>query len=173
MNGFKEGELVFQFHGARKVEKLDEEGTPKPSGMKLVDFVVEEDNRTLLIEIKDPSASMVPDQQRERYARKFSGNELISDQLVPKARSSYTYLHLMKRDSKPFLYVVVFGLERFPNEKALLMGFKDRLLQRIRHECKEPWKRQYIKDCLVVTLDSWNEFFKNYPLIREEGYGAT
>jgi hypothetical protein len=32
----------------------------------------------------------------------------------------------MKRDSKPFLYVVVFGLERFPNEKALLMGFKDR-----------------------------------------------
>ena len=167
MYRFKEGELVFQFHGAEKVEKLDEEGIPKPSGMKLVDFVVEEDTRTLLIEVKDPSARTVPGHQREKYAKKFNGNELISDQLVPKARGSYTYLHLMKRDSKPFLYVVVFGLERFPNEKALLMGFKDRLLQRIRNEGKEPWKRQYIKGCIVVTCDNWNNLFKNYPLLRE------
>ncbi len=169
MQRFKEGELVFQFNGAGKVEKLDEEGIPKPTGMRLVDFVVEEDNRTLLIEIKDPSASMVPGKQREEYAKKISGNELISDQLVPKARSSYTYLHLMKRDSKPFLYIVVFGLERLPDETALLMGFKDRLLQRIRCEGKEPWRRQYIKDCIVVTLDGWNKLFKNYPLLRE-GY---
>ena len=168
MELFKEGELVFQFPGAEKVEKLDEEGIPKPSGMKLVDFVVEEDTMTLLIEVKDPSSSRAPGQQRERYAREFSRNELICDQLVPKARGSYTYLHLMKRDLKPFLFVVVFGLERFPNEKALLMGFKDRLLQRIRNEGKEPWKRQYIKDCLVLTLDSWNTRFKNYPLLRED-----
>jgi hypothetical protein len=164
---FKEGELVFRFNGAGKVEKLDEEGIPKPSGMKLVDFVVEEETRTLLIEVKDPSESKAPDKQREEYARKLGGNELISDQLVPKARSSYTYLHLMKRDSKPFLYVVVFGLERFPDEKALLVGFKDRLLKRIRCEGKEPWKRQYIKDCIVVTLNGWNKCFKNYPLSRE------
>lgn len=167
MDRFKEGEFVFRFPGAGKVEKLDEEGTSKPAGMKLVDFVVEEEARTLLIEVKDPSASNVPDKEIEKYTRQLGGKELICDHLVPKARDSYTYLHLMKRDSKPFLYIVVLGLERFPDEKALLVGFKDRLLQRIRKEAKEPWTRQYVKDCIVVTLTGWNKLFKNYPLSRE------
>lgn len=167
MNRYKEGELLFDFNSAGKVEKLDEKGVPMPSDMKLVDFVVEEDARMLLIEIKDPSHSKTPAKGREEYIKKLGGNQLISEELVPKIRGAYTYLHLMKRDSKPFLYVVVFGLDRYPNEKALLIGFKERLLKRILHEGKEPWKRQYIKDCIVVTIDGWNEHFKNYPAVRE------
>jgi hypothetical protein len=167
MNRFKEGELVFCFNGAGKVEKLDEKGVPIPTDMKLVDFVVEEGARTLLIEVKDPSNRNAPDKEREKYARKISTNELISNELVPKARGAYTFLHLMERDSKRFLYIVVFGLDRFPNEKALLIGFKERLLQRIRHEGKEPWKRQYIYDCIVVDLNDWNKHFPEYPVFRE------
>ncbi len=164
---FEEGELIFQFHGALHVEKLDAEGRPKPTGMKLVDFVVEEEDRTLLIEVKDPSAGSVPAKERRKYAQKLSGNELIKDQLVPKVRSSYTYLHLMKRDRKPFLYVVVMGLDEYPDEKALLLGFKDRLLKNIRQEVHEPWERKYIKDCIVVTLGDWPRYFAQYPLLRE------
>lgn len=167
MDCFKEGQLLFRFPGAGRVEKLDEIGTNNPVGLKLVDFVVEEVTRTLLIEVKDPSAGNVPEKEIRRFTGRLRGDELICDHLVPKARGSYTYLHLMKRDSKPFVYIVVLGLERFPEETALLMGFKDRLLQRIRKEGKEPWKRQYIKDCIVVTLTGWNNKFKNYPLSRE------
>ncbi len=65
------------------------------------------------------------------------------------------------------IYLSDIGLEEFPNERALLMGFKERLLHRIRSEGKEPWKRQYIKDCIVVTLDGWNKLFNNYPLSRK------
>lgn len=167
MNRFKEGELVFNFNGAQKVEKFDEPGVPKPTDMKLVDFVVEEGARTLLIEVKDPSHRGTPGKEREKYIRRITTNELINTELVPKARGAYTFLHLMARDSKRFLYIVIFGLDRFPNEKALLIGFKERLLQRIRHEGKEPWKRQYIYDCIVVDLDGWNKHFPDYPVFRE------
>jgi len=168
MSIYKEKELVFNFNNAEKVEKLDEEGVPLPSNMKLVDFVVEEENRTLLIEIKDPSHSKTPEEERNKYAKKILGDELINDELVPKVRDAYTYLHLMERDSKPFIYVVVLGLERYKDEKALLLGgFKERLLKRIRKEAKESWKRKYIKECIVLTIDGWNALFQNYPVSRE------
>jgi hypothetical protein len=35
-SNFIAGELVFQFHGAEKVEKLDEEGIPKPAAAILI-----------------------------------------------------------------------------------------------------------------------------------------
>ena len=45
----REGELQFEFSGATRVERLDVQDQPRPQGMALVDFVVEERSRTLLI----------------------------------------------------------------------------------------------------------------------------
>ncbi|MCP4219356.1 MAG: hypothetical protein GY765_32275 [bacterium] len=164
---FKEGELVFDFTGAGFVEKLDEKGKQAPSGLKLVDFVVEEDSRTLLIEVKDPSHSKATPKERKKQAKRMNNNQLINEHLVPKARGSYTYLHLMKRDNNPFLYVVLLGLEQLQVEKALLVNFKEQLLRRLRQECEEPWERQYINDCIVVTVEDWDKKFKHYPIARQ------
>ena len=49
----REGELEFDFLN-RLVEKLGDI-RPKPHGLQLVDFLLEEHNRLILIEIKDPS----------------------------------------------------------------------------------------------------------------------
>ena len=164
---FTEGELEFDFSAALSAENLDAGGQRgQPTGMKLVDFVVKETDRTLLIEVKDPSEAGASPAERAKFAKAMRQNTLISEVLVPKARGSYTFLHLMKRDDNPFLSVGLLGLDTFTNEAALLLGFKDRLLKRIRHEGKEAWVRQYVTDCVVVTTTTWPDHFPAYPLTR-------
>lgn len=161
-----EGELQFDFSSALRWKRLDIQGIPAPHGMSLVDFVVDESNRKLLIEVKDPSSSKVPVMERIKYEERLKAS-LINEELVPKARDSYTFLHLMKEDDNPCLYVVLMGLDSFPNEAALVLGFKDRLLKRIRQEASTPWKRRYVTDCLVLSIKEWNTVFKNYKVLRK------
>ena len=163
----RERDLEFDFAGAVRVARVDAQDKPIPVGMKLVDFLVEEEGRALLIEVKDPSFATATEQERKEFAKKMRGKELIHDERVPKARDSYTLLHLMANDSKPFLYVVVLGLKELAGEAALLATFKDRLLRRLRKEAEKPWVRQYVTDCIVVTPDLWSTHFPDYALTRK------
>ncbi|MAF95003.1 MAG: hypothetical protein CMM60_04535 [Rhodospirillaceae bacterium] len=167
----REGELEFDFSGAREFEKLDRQerdaaSRPIPHGMKFVDFVVEEEDRVLLIEVKDPSCGQVPSSERTDFLKRMEHKTLIHYELVPKARDTYTFLHLMKRDEKPFFYVVLLGLEEFNLDALFLPNFKDRLLQRLRQESDHPWRRDYVADCVVATVSNWRAIFPNYPLTR-------
>ena len=40
--------------------------------MALVDFVVEENSRTLLVEVKDPSQQPVPERERRRFISSYA-----------------------------------------------------------------------------------------------------
>ena len=159
-----ERRLAFDFSAAVRAERLDEQGRPAPVGMSFVDFVVHEEDRVLLVEVKDPQGA--PEQRREkeieRFVQELRRKTLVNEIFVPKARDSYTYLHLMERDDKPFVYVVVLGIG--PGDPALLLDLKKRILGRLRHEAEEPWKRVYISDCVVLTPDSWNTFVERYPV---------
>jgi len=106
----------------------------------------------VLIEVKDPSASRAPESEREKFSRKMQTKELTHEELVPKARSSYSFLHLMKRDSSPMRLVVVIGTERLSIQPPLLMNLTDRLRQRLDKEIDEPWKRKYVADCAVIPV---------------------
>lgn len=165
----QEGELQLEFVGVGRVERLDARGQPKPHGMALVDFAVEESSQTLLIEIKDPSQVGVPEEQRKKFIKKMQEQTLIHEELVPKARDSYAFLHLMERDAKPFLYIVILGLDQLSLDPVLLISFKDRLLKRLRHEGREPWSRHYVKDCVVATPGTWPKQFPGYSLTRISG----
>ncbi len=155
-----EGELLFDFKGCLHVEKLDLRGRSKPEGMSLVDFVVEESDRCLLIEVKDPSAKDVPLKEKQEFICKLENKEWIYRSLVPKCRDSYTYLHLMERDDKPFLYLIVLGIDLDPKDSALIMNFQDCLRARLAQETDRPWKRKYVRDCVVLPVKSWEETFK-------------
>ncbi len=167
---FQEGELCFEFKVP--AEKFDEEGKARPHGMSFVDFVIFEKERMLLLEVKDPSVSAIPKQhkssQQRKFANKILSGQLIAEELVPKARDSYCLLHLMKRDNQPLVFVVLLGLSALPREKALLTGFKDRLLARLRQETDLPWKREYVEDCIVVSEQNWATIFPNHRLRRIE-----
>jgi hypothetical protein len=171
----REGEFEFDFTTAKIVEKLDDPTKQRPEGMKLVDFVIEEERRLVMIEIKDPSckakggnpaAEATMEKSRADFSKKVQNDTLIAQELTPKARDSYSYLHLMKRDGKPVLYAFLLGADRLSLDPALLLGFKDRLLARLRQEADEPWTRHYVTDCVVLTEQTWALAFPQYPLAR-------
>ena len=165
----KSAELLFNFPDELDWSELDKQGVKLPVRMKFVDLVIERDDDILLIEIKDPSHSKCPDKERNSYLKRLVDNSVLTDELTPKARDSYLYLHLMERDGKPFKYVVLLGLDAFdPNiQKAVMTGFKDRLLADIRQESFEAWKRKHITDCVVLSVESWNQVFPDWSVSRE------
>ena len=164
---FQERELLFDFQGCLSAEKLDRKGVPLPDGMCFVDFVLEEACLKLLIEVKDPSEGSVPQNQKGKFTQKLTGSQLIDQKLVPKCRDSYCFLHLMEQDTKPFLYIVVLGTSALPTVgPGELTEFKNKLLSRLRKESGLPWKRLYVKDCVVVTEDTWKRHFPSYSLRR-------
>lgn len=162
-------DLLFTFPDDLEWEELDRQGVKLPVNMKFVDLVIERERDTLLIEIKDPSHSRCPRPEREKYFARLSNNSILTQELTPKARDSYLYLHLMMRDGKPFKYVVLVGLDAFDATKqnALLLGFKERLLSDILCESFEAWKRRHVSDCVVVSVDGWNKLFPNWPVVRQ------
>ena len=162
-------ELLFSFPDELTWSELDKQGVKLPVRMKFVDFVIERDQDILLVEIKDPSHSKSQDKDRNAYLKRLSDNSVLTQELTPKARDSYLYLHLMERDNKPFKYVVLLGLDAFDpdRQKALMFGFKDRLLTDIREESFEAWKRKHIADCVVLSVESWNQQFPEWQVRRE------
>jgi len=171
----KNAELLFSFPDGLSWNELDRQGVKLPVRMKFVDLVIEREQDILLIEIKDPSHSKSPDRDRNTYLKRLSDNSVLTQELTPKARDSYLYLHLMERDNKPFKYVVLLGLDAFDPErqKALMFGFKDRLLADIREESFEAWKRKHITDCVVLSVESWNQQFPEWQVRRETSAGVV
>jgi len=161
-------ELLFEFPEDVKWNELDKQGVKLPVRMKFVDLVIERDADVLLVEIKDPSHSKSPDKERNSYLKRLSDNSVLTQELTPKARDSYSFLHLMERDGKPFKYIVLIGLDAFDprQQKAVLTGFKDRLLADIRCEAYEAWKRKHIADCAVLSVEAWNQKFPDWPITR-------
>ena len=162
-------DLVFSFPDDLNWHELDRQGVKLPEQMKLVDLVIEREHDVLLVEIKDPSNQRTPLEGRKEYFKRLLDNSVLKHDLTPKARSSYTFLHLMELDAKPFKYVVLLGLDAFDSDqqKALLIGFKDRLLADIRCETDAPWRRQHIADCIVMSIDIWNKSFAGWQVARD------
>ena len=151
MSTIREGELQFSFGPSWSVERFDPPGKTIPKHVSPVDFVLETANEIVLVEVKDPSASGVPSGNREEYVRRMQTNELTHSELVPKARTSYGFLHLMQRDTKSMRYVVVIGTDQLSIQPLLLLNLADRLRKRLAHEADQPWKRAYVRTCAVVS----------------------
>lgn len=161
-------DLLFEFQDDVEWEELDKQGVKLPTSMKFVDLVIERETEVLLVEIKDPSHSNCPDKERKKYMKRLLDNSILTQELTPKARDSYLFLHLMERDYKPFKYIVLLGVDAFTPEiqKGILLNFKDRLFDDIRCETFMPWKRRHIQDCAVLTTDSWNDKYPEMSITR-------
>lgn len=171
----REGEFEFDFSSSKMCLKLDDKNKKIPQGAQLVDFVIEDDDRTYLIEIKDPScapkktgeaAQKAIENERLKFLKKIQNDELITVELTPKARDSYCILHLMGQDQKSMFYTVLLGAKELKLDPALLMNFQERLNKRLLQEMDEPWSRPYVKGCAVVTEDTWHDIFPQFPMKR-------
>lgn len=161
-----EGDLEIDFGHAETVEKLDQFGRILPQGMKFADFVVGQTESTLLVEIKDPSNPGARTEQIKEWRHELTTNSLVCNQLTPKARDSYTYLHLMRQDDKPIDFVFLLGAERLGLGSGELSNLRDRLERQIRQETDRPWARKYIQRCIVVDVEGWRRHFPSYPIRR-------
>ncbi len=153
MSVLQEGELEFTFGDAWEAEEFDRKGASWPHQMNPVDFIAEGKKDIVLVEVKDPSHSKAPDNERQEFIEKMRTKPWVHEHLVPKARTTYSFLHLMERDTKPMRYVVVIGIERLSIEPPLLMNLTDRLTARLRNETGEAWKREYMSSCIVVGIE--------------------
>jgi hypothetical protein len=162
----KDADLEFTFPKNLKWSELDIQGITLPVHMKFVDIVIERDHDILLVEIKDPSTVNSTEERQKAYGKRLINNSVLKEDLTPKARDSYLYLHLMERDNKPFKYVILLGVDAFDDvlQKAIMTGFKDRLVADIQNE-GQGWKKKYIADCIVVSVEQWNKNF-DWPLTR-------
>lgn len=160
---YREGELEFDF-GDAAVTCLDKI-TPTPSGMSLVDFWVKNDARSWLIEIKDPSASAAKGRPEAQTFIKNYRDE-VHNRLVPKARDSYCYLHLMKEDGVPMTYVVVIGAENLL-DCSFLVPMQDELRKRLAQETARPWQRKYVTDGVILTLENFNGHLRPFRIRRQ------
>jgi hypothetical protein len=152
MTIFREGELELTFGPAWRATRFDEPGTVLPPCIRPVDFVAMGREETVLVEVKGPSASSVPLKNRTAFIKKMQTRVLTHEELTPKARTTYGFLHLMMQDEQPMRYVVVIGTERLSIQPPLLMNLADRLRHRLAHEASEPWKRRYLVSCSVVSV---------------------
>ncbi len=99
----REGDFVLDLSRANSWERFDRTGSPVPQGMSLVDFLIEEPERRILLEIKDPFRTpgdfVFPERRGWKGGPKrqdmFRTDRMIHESLVPKIRDSYTWLHLM------------------------------------------------------------------------------
>ena len=83
----------------------------------------------------------------------MKSKELTHQELASKARTSYGFLHLMARDTKPMRYVVVIGTERLSIQPPLLRILADGLRAHLAQETDTAWKRQYLSECTVVSVE--------------------
>ena len=150
MTTFREGELEVTFGDAWRAEYFDRPDVGWPRGIAPVDFIAEGRDEIVLLEVKDPSASGATYDQRQRFVRDMRARVFTHDVLAPKARSSYGFLHLMARDTKPMRFVVAVGIERLPIQPVLLEHLAERLRRRVKREGPDPWKREYVSACTIV-----------------------
>ncbi len=155
----QEGQLRFDFSGALRAMKMDGQNSPMPNLMKKVDFLVEETDRILLVEVKDPSDSQVTATNRDDFMRRLKSNELVTNNLVPKCRDTYTYLHLMCQDDKPLIYVVVLSMYEHTQKPERFGPLQDSLRRGVKKEGPARWERQYVRDCVVLNVAGWNKRF--------------
>jgi hypothetical protein len=161
----EEKQLRFDFTGCIRAEKYDE-NPAVPNLMKKVDFLVEEPNRILLVEVKNVLNPGTGRADREKFIRELKSKKLIYDGLVPKCRDSWAFLHLMALDNKPIYYAVVIDL--YPNNVSpeLFGPLMNALAKRLRKESTAPWKRPYVCGSAILSLVAWNQEFPNYRASR-------
>ena len=150
MTTFREGELELVFGDAWRAEHFDRPGVGWPRGIAPVDFIAEGRDEIVLLEVKDPSASRATSDQRQRFVRDIQAKVFTHEVRAPKARSSYGFLHLMARDTKPMRFVVAVGIERLSLQPLLLEHLAERLRRRVKREGPDPWKREYVSACTIV-----------------------
>lgn len=130
-----------------------------------VDFIVELEKVFLFVEVKDPGN---PRAEAKGIA-KFSGelnDGTLSKTFAAKFMDSFIYRWAENKVDKPIHYISLVTLEA-----ALLLNLSDEIERRLPPMGKQipRWKRKPAEHCQVFNIETWNESFPKWPVVRVVG----
>lgn len=163
----QEGDLIFEFPDELDVRKFDDSSHGE-TRLKAVDFVVETGDTLLLIEVKDPEHSRIPEQHRaeqvERFAQKLAGEPHFRNEIASKLKDSVFYLYLQGQLSdKPLRYVYVTGLSTIDPAQLIEADRRMRLACCVSGP-EGGWHRDYF--VAFLDLRQWQRQFPHIPVRR-------
>jgi RNA recognition motif-containing protein len=166
-----EKELEFDFSAAISAIQFDGVGHRMGHCMKAVDFLVEWEDEFWFVEVKDPSASSIPNKYKGQkltlFINKMKNKTLFSGELGPKLKDSFLYRHLQNNlPNKSLKYLVILAIEPF--DHALLASSTDQLR---RSTCllgpdNSVWPNKYIEAVALFNERTWNQVFTQCPVTR-------
>ena len=149
-----ESGLEFTFSKAAEIQHI--ENGEFGHGLKNVDFIIREIDETILLEVKGTNQEVI------RYL-----SDDIVNQLVEKARDTYTYLHLIKETTKQLTYVALIDFRTEEIDSAMLLRRYDALKSGLKGEKGHIWKQEYIQRALLIDLQGFVSEFDEYAVIRQ------
>ncbi len=165
MTALEEGDLRIDFPRQTHARKFDDASHGLSHCMKAVDFVVEEDDRILFIELKDPDHPRATEAARKQFVEKFLSARL-DEELTRKFRDSLLYLWACGSIDKPVHYWIVVALEDLT--EADLLAQTDCLKRRlpIHGPPSGVWQKRIVDECVVFNIRTWVQSLPCYPLRR-------
>ena len=166
MTTLREGNLQITFPQGAKVRRFDDKASHGLSHcMKAVDFIVEEPDRVLFIEIKDPEHPRAKEESRKEFIDEFRSG-VLDENLKYKYRDTFLYQWASSGIDKPIHYWVVIAIESLTPRD--LSSRTDDLRRKL--PLKGPpsgqWKRSIVAGCMVFNIATWKRHQPRFPLSR-------
>lgn len=166
MSVYRERGLQITIPDTINVRRFDDHTTHGLSHcMKAVDFILEEPNRHIFVEIKDPENPSSTVEDRSLFVQRFLSGR-IDESLKYKYRDSFLYEWAAKRVIKDIFYAVLIAIKTMT--EADLLARTDEL-KRVLPFSGPPsgvWKRPIVAGCAVFNIEAWNKIFPQYPVQR-------
>lgn len=166
MTTLTEGNLQITFPRDANVRRFD---SPESHGlthcMKAVDFIVEDDNRVLFIEFKDPEHPRARDEDREIFIESFRSGKLNED-LKYKYRDSLLYEWASGNSGKPIFYWILIGIDRLSEPELMVRTDDLRGKLPLRGPHYEAWTQPICAGCMMFNIRTWNRNLPDFPVLR-------
>ena len=165
MTVLREGLLELTLPHGVQGRKFDDHNHGLSHCMKAVDFIVEESDRVLFIEFKDPDHPHANQKDRKAFLEELQAGGK-DDDLVRKYRDSFIYRWAENADEKPIAYYVLIATSRL--DEAMLLVRTEELKRKLPMEgpVSGTWKRQIVAECGVFNIDTWNRYLPQYRVKR-------
>lgn len=166
-----EGDLYFDFSKAKLAINFDNSGRGNKlthlEGFKSIDFILEDEDLYLFLEIKDLDNHNIPGEYKEKNISQFLSQDLTT-MLLKKFDDSLFYQSMEEGiPNKKFLYVVLFCLTHPSFDRLVhFTTLRDSIFM------KKPslkggrtgWKKGF--DIIFLNIEQWNSAFPQYPVLR-------
>ena len=136
--------------------------------MKAVDFILDEPDRTLFIEIKDPEHPRAP----QEATRSYLSAELVRD-LTYKFRDTFLYEWAQDHVTKPIHYYAIVAIDALTSGE---LHSQTDVLKRslpVRSAAPSSWKRAIVHDCAMLNIAAWNRIFPMFRLSRISDFAKS